>query len=68
MPPLNHEHMNRNRCIHLLSARDKVDCMGLFAKKIKQEHKVMLQHERSAGAVQSITAPPQSVPSPSAGA
>jgi predicted O-methyltransferase YrrM len=26
--------------------------MGLFAKKIKQEHKVMLQHERSAGAVQ----------------
>ena len=26
--------------------------MGLFKKKIKQEHKVMLQHERSAGAVQ----------------
>lgn len=25
--------------------------MGLFAKKIKQEHKVMLQHERSAGAL-----------------
>jgi predicted O-methyltransferase YrrM len=25
--------------------------MGLFAKKIKQEHKVMLQHERSAGAM-----------------
>jgi predicted O-methyltransferase YrrM len=26
--------------------------MGLFTKKIKQEHKVMLQHERSAGALQ----------------
>jgi predicted O-methyltransferase YrrM len=26
--------------------------MGLFTRKIKQEHKVMLQHERSAGAVQ----------------
>ena len=26
--------------------------MGFFKKKIKQEHKVMLQHERSAGAVQ----------------
>jgi predicted O-methyltransferase YrrM len=26
--------------------------MGLFAKKLKQEHKVMLQHERSAGALQ----------------
>jgi len=26
--------------------------MGLFKKKIKQEHKVMLQHERSAGALQ----------------
>ena len=26
--------------------------MGLFRKKIKQEHKVMLQHDRSAGALQ----------------
>ena len=26
--------------------------MGLFSKKVKQEHKVMLQHERSAGALQ----------------
>jgi predicted O-methyltransferase YrrM len=26
--------------------------MGLFVKKLKQEHKVMLQHERSAGALQ----------------
>jgi predicted O-methyltransferase YrrM len=25
--------------------------MGLFTRKIKQEHKVMLQHERAAGAV-----------------
>ncbi len=26
--------------------------MGLFRRKIKQEHKVMLQHDRSAGALQ----------------
>jgi predicted O-methyltransferase YrrM len=26
--------------------------MGIFTKKLKQEHKVMLQHERSAGALQ----------------
>jgi len=26
--------------------------MGLFRKKMKQEHKVMLQHERAAGALQ----------------
>lgn len=26
--------------------------MGLFTKKIKQEHKVMLQHERAAGVLQ----------------
>jgi predicted O-methyltransferase YrrM len=26
--------------------------MGLFRKKIKQEHKIMLQHDRSAGALQ----------------
>jgi predicted O-methyltransferase YrrM len=26
--------------------------MGLFTRKMKQEHKVMLQHERSAGALQ----------------
>ena len=26
--------------------------MGIFSKKIKQEHKVMLQHERAAGALQ----------------
>jgi predicted O-methyltransferase YrrM len=26
--------------------------MGLFSKKLKQEHKVMLQHERAAGALQ----------------
>jgi predicted O-methyltransferase YrrM len=26
--------------------------MGLFRKKLKQEHKVMLQHERAAGALQ----------------
>jgi predicted O-methyltransferase YrrM len=26
--------------------------MGLFSKKIKQEHKIMLQHERSAGTLQ----------------
>jgi predicted O-methyltransferase YrrM len=26
--------------------------MGLFRKKLKQEHKVMLQHDRSAGALQ----------------
>jgi len=26
--------------------------MGLFPRKMKQEHKVMLQHERSAGALQ----------------
>ena len=26
--------------------------MGLFRKKIKQEHKVMLQHDRNAGALQ----------------
>ena len=26
--------------------------MGLFKKKMKQEHKVMLQHERAAGALQ----------------
>jgi len=26
--------------------------MGLFSKKMKQEHKVMLQHERSGGALQ----------------
>ena len=25
--------------------------MGLFKKKMKQEHKVMLQHERAAGAL-----------------
>ena len=25
--------------------------MGLFSKKIKQEHKVMLQHDRAAGAM-----------------
>jgi hypothetical protein len=33
------------------ATQDKVDCMGLFTRKIKQEHKVMLQHERSAGAL-----------------
>src|SRR5271163_1169244 len=27
--------------------------MGLFSKKIKQEHKVMLQHDRAAGTLQS---------------
>jgi predicted O-methyltransferase YrrM len=26
--------------------------MGLFSKKMKQEHKIMLQHERAAGALQ----------------
>jgi predicted O-methyltransferase YrrM len=26
--------------------------MGLFSKKLKQEHKVMLQHDRAAGALQ----------------
>jgi predicted O-methyltransferase YrrM len=26
--------------------------MGLFSKKVKQEHKVMLQHERAGGALQ----------------
>src|ERR1700678_3895012 len=26
--------------------------MGLFAKKLKQEHKIMLQHDRAAGALQ----------------
>jgi predicted O-methyltransferase YrrM len=26
--------------------------MGLFAKKIKQEHKIMLQHDRAAGTLQ----------------
>jgi predicted O-methyltransferase YrrM len=26
--------------------------MGLFTKKLKQEHKIMLQHERAAGALQ----------------
>jgi predicted O-methyltransferase YrrM len=26
--------------------------MGIFTKKLKQEHKVMLQHERAAGALQ----------------
>ena len=26
--------------------------MGIFSKKIKQEHKVMLQHDRAAGALQ----------------
>src|SRR5271170_5860905 len=26
--------------------------MGLFSKKIKQEHKVMLQHDRAAGTLQ----------------
>jgi predicted O-methyltransferase YrrM len=29
--------------------------MGLFRKKIKQEHKVMLQHDRAAGALQQET-------------
>ena len=31
---------------------DRVDNMGLFRKKMKQEHKVMLQHDRTAGALQ----------------
>ena len=26
--------------------------MGLFRKKLKQEHKVMLQHDRSGGVLQ----------------
>ena len=26
--------------------------MGLFSKKLKQEHKVMLQHDRAAGTLQ----------------
>ena len=26
--------------------------MGLFRKKIKQEHKIMLQHDRAAGVLQ----------------
>ena len=29
----------------------RVDGMGLFKKKMKQEHKVMLQHERAGGAL-----------------
>jgi predicted O-methyltransferase YrrM len=29
--------------------------MGLFSKKIKQEHKVMLQHDRAGGALQQET-------------
>src|SRR3984885_4878286 len=29
--------------------------MGLFRKKIKQEHKVMLQHDRAAGTLQQET-------------
>src|SRR6202035_5232900 len=32
-------------------SRYRVDIMGLFKKKMKQEHKVMLQHERAAGAL-----------------
>jgi len=31
--------------------RYRVNGMGLFKKKLKQEHKVMLQHERAAGAL-----------------
>src|SRR6201995_2209235 len=31
---------------------DQGVCMGIFSKKIKQEHKVMLQHDRAAGALQ----------------
>jgi predicted O-methyltransferase YrrM len=31
---------------------DQGVCMGLFSKKIKQEHKVMLQHDRAAGELQ----------------
>src|ERR1700723_1323608 len=35
--------------------------MGLFRKKIKQEHKIMLQHDRAAGTLQpeSHRAPPE---------
>ena len=36
--------MRSGQTIHLAA-------MGLFRKKLKQEHKVMLQHERSAGAL-----------------
>jgi predicted O-methyltransferase YrrM len=34
-----------------LPDRDKISSMGLFRKKLKQEHKVMLQAERAAGAL-----------------
>jgi predicted O-methyltransferase YrrM len=41
-------------CGYESESRDKtytVEDMGLFSKKVKQEHKVMLQHERAAGAL-----------------
>ena len=31
--------------------RYRVDGMGIFKKKMKQEHKIMLQHDRAAGAL-----------------
>jgi predicted O-methyltransferase YrrM len=34
---------------------DQEFCMGLFSKKLKQEHKIMLQHDRAAGTLQSET-------------
>ncbi len=38
-------------CVYRGAVRYRVNEMGLFRKKMKQEHKVMLQHERAAGAL-----------------